>query len=105
MRKPSASTWPSRKSAPGALTPRPSDVADAREHLGAEQVERAHQRIEIARPRRMQGQVEHTRADLVAAAPHLLHDRIGPADERRGERTAHDRRPRLAGDVTGVELV
>src|SRR6266536_5027730 len=115
-RKPSASTNPSRNVAPGVSIPAwsaagvtavglsGSNVTDAREHLRAEQLQRPHERIEIRRTGRVQGQVEHAGSDLRATALHLLDDRVRAPDERGGQRAAHDRRPRLAGDVARIQL-
>src|SRR5262245_9973278 len=97
MRKPSASTWCSRKAL--SVMPWPSDVADAREHLLAEELERAHQRLELGGSWRVQRQVEHAGADHLAAAADLLDDRVRAADERRRQGAAHDRCARLARDV------
>src|SRR5437763_9670426 len=95
MRKPSASTNPSRKS----LT---SNLANVRQDLAAEQVDGAHQRIDIARSRRMQGEVEHAGADLVAAALDLVDDRVRAADKGRRQDPADISGTRFAGDVALV---
>src|SRR5712691_7598918 len=106
IRKPSASTKSSRKAVcatvgiPFSLI---SDIANAGQHRLPEQVQRAHERVQVAGARRVQGQVEHAGADHVATAPDLLDNRVRAPDERGGERAAHDGRPRFSGDVSGIQ--
>src|SRR5437867_11833058 len=102
IRKSSTSTKPSRNAVcatvgiPSSLM---SNVANPGQHTLPEQVQRAHERVQIAGARRVQGQVEHAGAHHVATAPDLLDDRVRAPDERRGERAAHHGRPRFSGDV------
>src|SRR5690349_4233520 len=97
MRNPSASTKPSRNATPVP----PLNVADARQDFGAEQFEPAHHALDVARPRIGERQVDHSGADLRAAAPELLDDPVRPATEADRQNSADIRRSSLAGNVAG----
>src|SRR3989442_1463295 len=95
MRKPSASTKPSRKSPT-------SDLADPRQDFLAEQFDAAHQRVDSGGAGRMQRQIEPPGAALLAAALDLRDDRARPADEGGRQHAADIGGPRLAGDIALV---
>src|SRR5437868_5865309 len=113
MRNPSASTWPSRGVAPfgGGETisatldipfPGRSNLADARQHRFAEQLDLGHHRVGVAATGIGQGQVEHADPDLVARLLDLLDDPVGTAAKADRQYAADIGRALLAADIALV---
>src|SRR6516165_9500953 len=99
MPNPSASTKPSRNATVGSSR---SDLLDARQHLSAEQFERAQHRVSIPRARVLQRQIKHAGTDLLAAAPNLLDETIGTAAETDWQYAPDIRRPSFAPDIARI---
>ena len=59
-----------------------SNVADARQYLFGKEFERSHQAPSIGGAGVLKGEIEHSNADLLAAALDLFDDRVGAAVER-----------------------
>src|SRR6266702_3538314 len=117
MRKPSASTWPSRpEGGDEALSATPnitslgrdcscrSNLADARQHRFAEQLDLGHHRVGIAPSGIGQRQVEDADPDLVARLFDLLDHAVRAAAEADRQDAADIGRALLAADIALVLL-
>src|SRR5262249_24381526 len=95
MRKPSASTKPSRKSAT-------SNLADVRQDLAAEQFELLHHRASVARAGIGQADINDANADLIPRLAELLNHPLRPAAEADRQDAPDIGRARLAADIALV---
>src|ERR1043166_7768869 len=109
MRKPSASTWPSLNWLPGrfcgsATFCPSSDLADARQHLGAEQLDLRHHAIGIGGARIAERQIEHADPYLLARLLDLPHHPVGATAEADRQHAADIGRACLTADIAPVLL-
>src|SRR5215217_1828260 len=81
-----------------------SNLADARQHLAAEQIQRLHHRVGPGCTRIGQRQVEHAGPDLLAGLADLLDDAVRTAAEADRQHAADIGRAPLAADIALVLL-